>query len=116
MAGRRVTIPNSVTSTGYEAFHDCRALSHVSFGSSVNFIDYEAFSGYNMLSEITAHPTFAPSLGTDVFSGVWSSIPVNVPCGSAASYYGNLYKFKKINDNKFFYTNFHELFTNSFVN
>ena len=29
---------------------------------------------------------------------------------------GNFYKFKKINDNKFFYTNFHELFTNFFMN
>ena len=59
-----VTIPNSVTNIGEFAFYYCRKLT-----------------------SITCEATTPPTLGSNVFYGVSTSIPVYVPCGSE-----NIYK------------------------
>lgn len=54
--------------------------------SSVTSIGTFAFYGCNNMTEITSLATQAPSLGNYAFTGVPSTIPVYIPCGSAASY------------------------------
>ena len=105
-----ITIPNSVTSIGYEAFYGCSGLTgsliisdsvasigerafygcgrlkYLSLGRDVYSIGYEAFYGCSSITEITSKATLAPTLGEDAFEGVWSGIPVNIPCGSLAPY------------------------------
>lgn len=82
-----VTIPNSVTTIGDNAFVDCRGLTSVTIGSSVSSICVSAFYGCSGLTSITSKANPAPQLETDAFTGVSSTIPINVPCGSSMSYY-----------------------------
>ncbi len=83
-----VTIPNSVTSIGYGAFLNCISLHTVTIPSSVNVIGGSAFGGCTGLTEITCLASTAPTLGvySNAFSDVTNTIPVNIPCGSLASY------------------------------
>ena len=81
-----VTIPNSVTSIGGSAFYGCTGLTSVTIGNSVTSIGQTAFSGCSGLTEINSLASVAPQLGSNAFSGVTSTIPVNIPCGSSASY------------------------------
>ncbi|MCR5822518.1 MAG: leucine-rich repeat domain-containing protein [Bacteroidales bacterium] len=85
-----VTIPNSVTWLGREAFYGCSGLTSVTIGNSVTDLGRLAFSGCSSLAEITSLATVAPYGETDVFYGVTNTIPVNIPCGSTASYSSSL--------------------------
>ena len=82
-----ITIPNSVTSIGYWAFHLCDGLTSVTIPSSVTSISDEAFRGCSGLTEIYSESNVAPTLGTDCFADVPSTIPIFIPCGSQLSYY-----------------------------
>ena len=48
-----VTIPNSVTSIGYEAFYGCTGLTSITIPNSVTSIGYEAFSRCTGLTSVT---------------------------------------------------------------
>ena len=86
-----LTIPNSVTSIGGAAFASCSGLTSVTIGSGVTNIGGAAFYNCTGLTEIHSLRPVAPQLGTywgyGAFYGVPSSIPVHIPCGSSASYY-----------------------------
>ena len=79
-------ISDSVASIGDGAFAGCGRLKYLSLGRDVYFIGYHAFYGCSSITEITSKATLAPTLGEDAFEGVWSGIPVNIPCGSLAPY------------------------------
>ena len=82
-----ITIPNRVTSIGDRAFRDCSSLTSVTIPNSVTSIEDWAFSYCTSLTSITCEATTPPTLGSNVFYGVSTSIPVYVPCGSE-----NIYK------------------------
>ena len=60
-----VTIPNSVTTIGGEAFADC-GLTRVTIPNSVTTIGYGAFTGCSNLTSVT-FPNSVTAIGTDVF-------------------------------------------------
>jgi BspA type Leucine rich repeat region (6 copies) len=61
-----VTIPNSVTSIGSDAFSFCFSLTSVTIGNSVTNIGSSAFSRCTGLKGVYFRGN-APSVGTDVF-------------------------------------------------
>ena len=61
-----VTIPDSVTSIGYEAFGGCTNLTSVTFGNSVTSIGLDAFSNCTSLTNVTI-PNSVTSIGSDAF-------------------------------------------------
>ncbi|MGX8713094.1 MAG: leucine-rich repeat domain-containing protein [bacterium] len=71
-------------------------LTSVTIPNSVTYIGDYAFAQCTGLSEIHSRANVAPTLGTNVFSGVTSTIPVYVPCGRSAHYYSRWSLFSNI--------------------
>ena len=82
-----VIIGNSVTNIASNAFSYCSEITSIVIPNSVTSIGNGAFSDCSGLTEITCQGTVAPIVETSTFTGVESTIPVNIPCGSAMSYY-----------------------------
>ena len=61
-----ITIPNSVTSIGAEAFRECSALESITIPNSVTSIGERAFYGCKALTSITI-PNSVTSIGNDAF-------------------------------------------------
>ena len=88
--GSQVTeyiIGDDVKSIGGCAFYWCTSLTSVTIPNSVTSIGDDAFYLCYSLGYITCEATTPPTLGSNVFNSVSTSIPVYVPCGSK-----NIYK------------------------
>ncbi len=81
-----LSIGNSVTTIGNFAFEECNSLSSLTIPSSVTAIGSYAFKGGSNLTEINCLGATAPELWGYSFYNVDNTIPVNIPCGSLASY------------------------------
>ncbi len=85
-----VTIPNSVTSIGIQAFQGCRGLTSVSIPNNVTSIGDYAFDGCRSLTSITI-PNSVTTIGNEAFSGCTSlnsiSIPNNVTSIGESAFY-----------------------------
>ena len=73
-----VTIPNSVTSIGTYAFQGCSSLSSVTIPNNVTSIEAGAFSGCSSLTSITI-PNSVTSIGSSAFDGCSSLTSVAIP-------------------------------------
>ena len=75
---RHVTIPNSVTSIGVEAFAGCSNLSSITIPNSVTSIGEGAFSGCSILSSIVI-PNSVTSIGKFAFYYCTSLKSITIP-------------------------------------
>ena len=81
-----ITIPDSVTSIGLHAFESCGVLTSVTIGNGVTSIGNYTFYSCNSLADITLLPTIPPTLGSNVFYNIPSSVVITVPKGTLDAY------------------------------
>ena len=84
-----VTIPNSVTSIGYDAFSYCSSLTSVAIPNSITFIPWQCFYNCSGLTSVTI-PNSVTSIYESAFSGCSSLTSIVLPkvcdVGSQAFY------------------------------
>ena len=73
-----LTIPNSVTSIGNKAFFECRGLASLTIGSSVTSIGNEAFKRCSGLTSLTIGNSVT-SIGDSAFYGCSGLTSVTIP-------------------------------------
>ncbi len=81
-----VTIPDSVTSIGNQAFLGCTGLTSVTIGNSVTSIGYYAFQGCTGLTTVTI-PNSVTSIGNYAFYGCTGLTSVTI--GNSVTSIGN---------------------------
>ena len=81
-----VTIPNSVTYIGDEAFSQCTSLASITIGSGVTNIRYRTFAGCTSLTNITIPSSVTGIGGADVFAGCTSLTSVTFQVRITAGY------------------------------
>ncbi len=83
-----LTIPNTVTTIGKDAFSGCETLEKLTIPDSVKVIDYAAFEDCINLKKVTI-PESVKTIGSSAFSGCVNLDTINIPSkmssiGSAA--------------------------------
>ncbi len=85
-----ITIPNSVSIIGEDAFEDCKSLQSVTIGAFVQSIGKGAFKGCSNLKEMVFYPTTVPTVGE---SAIPNSKDFQIKCIDESSYNKALYNF-----------------------
>ena len=80
------TVPDGVTSIENGTFSYCSALTKVTLGNGVTNIGTRAFSGCTALAEMTVAATEPPVAAANAFENVSRDITVNVPAESLDTY------------------------------
>ena len=75
-----VTIPDSVTTIGYQAFNGCTGLTSVTIGSGVTAIGQSAFNGCTGLTSVVI-PDSVTSIGQYAFNGCAGLTTVTIGSG-----------------------------------
>ena len=82
-----ITIPNSVTRIGKEAFRACTNLQKVNIGNSVKTIDSYAFGECRSITQISSEAVVPPTCDISVFSYInTSKCKLIVPKNSLDAY------------------------------
>ncbi|MBP3467446.1 MAG: leucine-rich repeat domain-containing protein [Paludibacteraceae bacterium] len=84
-----ITIPNSVTSIGIDAFYGCEGLTSVTIPNSVTSIGEWAFDGCTGLTSMTVEATNPPLCVNELGDGLSMpnyNIPLYVPAASVDAY------------------------------
>ena len=82
-----VTIPNSVTTIGSEAFNGCTNLQKVHIGKSVKDIGKHTFYDCTSITQISSEAVVPPTCGLYVFAGInKSKCKLIVPKNSLDAY------------------------------
>ena len=81
-----ITIPNSVTSIGNDAFYYCRGLTSITIPNSVTSIGNNAFSYCRGLTSVKCLASIPPSIGNNSFQNISDTCTLTVPCSSLEAY------------------------------
>ena len=81
-----IEIPNSVTSIGGYAFSGCSSLTSITIPNSVTSIGSSVFYSCSRLTSVTVKATTPPTLGSNVFSNIYTSLVIYVPAESVDAY------------------------------
>lgn len=81
-AFREITLPDSVTSIGNRAFHQCKNLLEITLGNGVESIGIGAFQGCENLYGVTL-PSAVTEIGADAFAGCKSLKSIVIPASVA---------------------------------
>ena len=73
-----ITIPNSVTSLGYNCFYGCTSLTSITIPNSVTSLDMSCFQSCSSLTSITI-PDSVTSLRENCFYGCTSLTSITIP-------------------------------------
>jgi len=80
-----ITIPNSVTSIGMDAFSGCTGLTSITIPNSVTSISYYAFSGCTSLTSVTI-PNSVTSIGMNAFRGCTGLTSITIGTITSANF------------------------------
>ena len=81
-----VTIPDSVRMIGVSSFAGCSSLTSVTIPSGVTSIGNGAFWGCGNIENVTVNAVIPPTLGSNVFGGIYRPYSIYVPCSSMDLY------------------------------
>ncbi len=81
-----VTIPNSVTNIGGNAFNGCSNLKNILFGTSVKVIEASAISNCPALETITCYSMRPPTVNNGTFQTLPNNIIIFVPADYLNTY------------------------------
>ena len=83
---KEVTLPDGVIQLMGFNFTDCSALEKVTLPEGIIYIGNKAFYNCSTLTELTVWAITPPTLGSDAFTGVSSSLVVKVPAEGLPAY------------------------------
>ena len=83
---KEVTLPDGVTQLMGFNFTDCSALEKVTLPEGITYIGSGAFKNCSALTELTVWAITPPTLESDAFTGVSSSLVVKVPAEGLPAY------------------------------
>ena len=95
-----VTIPNTVTSIGMNAFYDCKKLTSITIPDSVTSINAATFFNCERLTSVTI-PEGVTNIGKSAFEDCHSLTSVTIPSSVINMNYASFYNCSKLKDISF---------------